>query len=295
MTLVDAGAADWFNVQGEEAVPKTKKRRKEGTLGLIVGLAMLVSLLIAGFVVPRLSPYGSDEMVSFPFLSPSPEHLFGTDQLGRDVFTRVFSAVYLDLGVAFLGVALPLFIGTIIGIGLGVSQNRAVNGFVGSLIDGINAFPLLVLAIALIALLGPGLGTVIIALALTNWARYARISRTKAVVVKQQGYIEAAQTLGYSKPRILFKHLIPNVSSESIAYALSDIILVIMLIAGLSFLGLGAPPPTPEWGAMISEGRSSIEIAPWLVMFPGAALCWAGVSFSFITEGLIGREKDIKS
>ncbi len=295
MTILQAGAADWFDIKGEEAVPKTKKRRKEGTIGLVVGLAMLISLLIAGFVVPRVSPYGSDEMADFPFLAPSRQHFFGTDQLGRDVFTRVFSAVYLDLGVAFLGVAIPLFIGTIIGIGLGVSQSRALNGFAGSIIDGINAFPLLVLAIALIAILGPCLGTVIIALALTNWARYARISRTKAVVVRQQGDIEAAQTLGYSKPRILFRHLVPNVSSESIGYALSDIILVIMLIAGLSFLGLGAQPPTPDWGAMISEGRASIEIAPWLVLFPGAALCWAGVSFSFITEGLIGREKDIKS
>jgi peptide/nickel transport system permease protein len=293
MAITSAGAADWFNVQGERKAPK--RRMKEGTLGLGIGLAMLISLLIAGFVVPRLSPYGPNELVAFPFLPPSADHFFGTDQLGRDVFTRVFSAVYLDLGVAFLGVAIPLFIGTVIGIGLGVSNSKALNGFMGSLIDGINAFPLLVLAIALIAIFGPGLGTVILALALTNWARYARISRTKAVVVRQQGYIEAAQTLGYSKPRILFRHLIPNVSSESIAYALSDIILVIMLIAGLSFLGLGAPPPTPEWGAMISEGRASIEIAPWLVLFPGAALCWAGVSFSFITEGLIGREKDIKS
>lgn len=295
MSVVEAGAADWFNVQGEESLPKNKKRLKEGTIGLILGLVMLIAMLIAGFILPLVSPYGSDELVALPFLPPSPEYLFGTDQLGRDVFTRVFAAVYLDLGVAFLGVAIPLTIGTIIGIGLGVSSNRALNGFVGSLIDGINAFPLLVLAIALIAILGPGLGTVIVALALTNWARYARISRTKAVVVKQQAYIEAAQTLGYSKPRILFKHLVPNVSSESIAYALSDIILVIMLVAGLSFLGLGAPPPTPEWGAMINEGRSSIEIAPWLVLFPGAALCWAGVSFSFISQGLIGREKDIKS
>lgn len=295
MAITGAGTADWFNVQGERKAAKGKRRMKEGTIGLAIGLAMLVSMLIAGFVIPRVSPYGSDELVALPFLPPSADHFFGTDQLGRDVFTRVFSAVYLDLGVAFLGVAIPLFIGTVIGIGLAVSNNRALNGFMGSLIDGINAFPLLVLAIALIAIFGPGLGTVILALALTNWARYARISRTRAVVVKQQGYIEAAQTLGYSKPRILFRHLVPNVTSESVAYALSDIILVIMLIAGLSFLGLGAPPPTPEWGAMIAEGRASIEIAPWLVLFPGAALCWAGVSFSFITEGLIGREKDIKS
>ena len=293
MTIINAGTADWFDLEGERALPK--KRRKEGTWGLIVGIVMLASLLLAGIFVPILSKYPANDFVGMPFQMPSLEFLFGTDQLGRDIFTRVFSAVYLDLGVALLGVAIPLAIGTVIGIALGVSNNRVINSVLGSLIDGINAFPLLVLAIALIALLGPGLGSVIIALSVTNWARYARISRTKAVVVKQQGYIEATQTLGYSKSRILFRHLVPNVSSETVAYALSDLILVIMLIAGLSFLGLGASPPTSEWGAMISDGRPFVQTGWWLVIFPGLALCWAGVSFSFITEGLTRRERDIKS
>lgn len=295
MTLVEAGAADWFDVEGT-LPPTTKKRRlKDGTLGLIVGLAMLISLLLMGLIVPWLSPYATDQSVDIPFLPPSGTFFFGTDGLGRDVFLRVFSAVYLDLGVAFLGVAIPFVVGTIIGIGLGVSRSRVLKGVVGSIIDGINAFPLLVLAIALIALLGPGLQSVVIALSLTNWARYARLARTRTTVVKQQGYIEAAQTLGYSKRRILVRHLAPNVSSETTAYALSDLILVILLIAGLSFLGLGAQPPTAEWGAMISEGRPSFQMAWWPVIFPGIALCWAGVSLSFIAEGLVRRGRDVKS
>jgi peptide/nickel transport system permease protein len=256
---------------------------------------MLILLLIMGFLVPLLSPYTIEESIDMPFLPPSSTFWFGTDGLGRDVFLRVFDAVYLDLGVALLGVMIPFAIGTIVGIGLAVSRSKVLNGIVGSIIDGINAFPLLVLAIALIALLGPGLQSVVIALSLTNWARYARLARTRAMVVKQQGYIEAAQTLGYSKPRILFKHLVPNVSSETTAYALSDLILVILLIAGLSFLGLGAQPPTAEWGAMISDGRPTFQIAWWPVIFPGLALCWAGVSLSFIAEGLTRRERDVKS
>lgn len=295
MTLINAGTADWFDVEGTVPTPRRARRLKDGTLGLIIGVAMLALLLLMGLLVPLLSPYTVADSVDVPFLPPSGTFWFGTDALGRDVFVRVFSAVYLDLGVALLGVLIPFAIGTIIGIGLAVSRSKALNGIVGSIIDGINAFPLLVLAIALIALLGPGLQSVVIALSLTNWARYARLARTRALVVKQQGYIEATQTLGYSKRRILLKHLVPNVSSETTAYALSDLILVILLIAGLSFLGLGAQPPTPEWGAMISDGRPTLQIAWWPVIFPGLALCWAGVSLSFIAEGLTRRERDVKS
>jgi peptide/nickel transport system permease protein len=295
MTIIGAGTADWFDVEGTLPVHKKARRLKDGTIGLAVGIFMLVSLLLMGILVPLLSPYNAVDSVDLPFMSPSSTYWFGTDSLGRDVFVRVFSAVYLDLGVAFLGVIIPFAIGTVVGIGLAVSRSKALNGFVGSLIDGINAFPLLVLAIALIALLGPGLQSVVIALSLTNWARYARLSRTRALVVKQQGYIEATQTLGYSKRRVLFKHLVPNVSSETTAYGLSDLILVVLLIAGLSFLGLGAQPPTPEWGAMISDGRPTLQIAWWPVIFPGVALCWAGVSLSFIAEGLIQRDRDVKT
>ena len=295
MTLVEAGTADWFNVEGAVPRPKQARRLKDGTVGLVVGVSMLVFLLLLGILVPLLSPFSTDTSVDVPFLPPSGTYLFGTDSLGRDVFVRVFSAVYLDLGVAFLGVIIPFCIGTVVGIVLAVTRSKSLNAVVSSIIDGINAFPLLVLAIALIALLGPGLQSVIIALSLTNWARYARLARTRAMVVKDQGYIEGAQTLGYSKSRILFKHLVPNVSSETTAYGLSDLILVILLIASLSFLGLGAQPPTAEWGAMINEGRPTLQEAWWAVIFPGVALCWAGVSLSFMAEGLKRRERDVKS
>lgn len=295
MTIVGAGTADWFDVKGTVPTPKKVRRLKDGTIGLFTGLFLLVALLVLGILVPLLSPFEIEISIDTPFLPPSGTYWFGTDGLGRDVFVRVFSAVYLDLGVALIGVIIPFSIGTIVGIGLAVSRSKTLNAVVGSIIDGINAFPLLVLAIALIALLGPGLQSVVVALSVTNWARYARLARTRALVVKQQGYIEATQTLGYSKPRTLFKHLVPNVSSETTAYALSDLILVILLIAGLSFLGLGAQPPTPEWGAMISDGRPNFQVAWWPVIFPGLALCWAGVSLSFIAEGLTRRERDVKS
>jgi len=262
-----------------------------GRVGIRVGAAMLGAMLLAGLLVPLLSEYHPNELIAVPLQPPSLQFLFGTDQLGRDVFTRVFSAVYRDLGVAFLGVSIPLVTGTAVGVLLSVSTSRVLVAFVTSLIDAINALPLLVLAIALIALFGPGLQSIIIVLAMTNWARYARIARTRAMLVKQQAYIEAARLQGYPAWRILLRHFLPNVSSETIAYGLSDFILVIMLISGLSYLTLGAAPPTAEWGAMMSEGRPFVQDAWWMTIFPGLALCWAGISLSFITEGLSRRER----
>lgn len=264
---------------------------REGRIGIAVGALMLVLMLAAGILVPLLSAYHPNELIAIPFQPPSTGFLFGTDQLGRDVFTRVFAAVYRDLGVAFLGVAIPLVSGTAIGIVLGISRNRLFVALIASLIDAINALPLLVLAIALIALFGPGLQSIIIVLAMTNWARYARIARTRATLVNQQAYIEAIRLLGYPRMRILLRHFVPNVSSETIAYALSDFILVIMLISGLSFLSLGAAPPTAEWGVMMSEGRPFVQNAWWMTIFPGLALCWAGISLSFIAEGMSRRER----
>ena len=262
-----------------------------GGFGIITGISMFLAISIMGVVYPLVSPYASDELASEAFLSPSLKHQFGTDQLGRDVMTRVFAAVPADIGIAFLGVSIPLVIGTIVGILLGLAKNRYFLSLVSSLIDGINSFPLLIIAIAMISFLGPGLFNVVIILTLMNWARYARIARTRAVVVLQQNYIEAARLLGYSRRRIIFKHVSPNVSSESLAYALSDFILVIIIVSDLSFLGLAARPPAAEWGAMIADGRTYLGDAWWVTIFPGLALCWSAISLSFIVEGLSRRDR----
>jgi len=205
--------------------------------------------------------------------------------------TRVFSAVPADIGIAFLGVTIPLTIGTVVGILLGISKNKRIVSTVSSLIEGINAFPLLIIAIAMVTFLGPGLFNVVIILTLMSWARYARITRTKAVVVLQQNYIEATKLMGYSKRRVISKHVAPNVSSESLAYALSDFILVIIIVSGLSFLGFAARPPMPEWGSMIADGRTFLGQAWWLTVFPGLAICWSAISLSLIVEGLSRRDR----
>jgi peptide/nickel transport system permease protein len=261
-----------------------------GSVGIFTGTIMFIMLVVGGLIIPNFGPYKANAFVGEPFVNLSVKHPFGLDQLGRDVMTRTFAGVQIDLGIAFLGVSIPFIIGTIVGILLGLAKNRYLISLVGSIIDGVNAFPLLVLAVAMISFFGTGLQSVIIILAITNWARYARIARTRAVVVIQQNYIEAAKTLGYSRWRTVRKHIVPNVSSETIAYALSDFILVIMVVSGLSFLGLAASPPLAEWGSMIAEGRAYLIQAWWITIFPGVALCWAAVSLSFIVEGMSRRD-----
>jgi peptide/nickel transport system permease protein len=264
---------------------------RPGGFGIITGVAMFTSITSVGLIHPLIGPYGADEFVGESLEAPSFAHPMGLDQLGRDVMTRVFAAVPIDIGIAFLGVTIPLVIGTVVGILLGLAKNKYFKSIVSSLIDGINAFPLLIIAIAMVAFLGPGLFNVVIILSLMSWARYARIARTKAVVVLQQNYIEATKLMGYSRKRIISKHISPNVSSESLAYALSDFILVIIIVSGLSFLGLAARPPTAEWGSMIADGRTFLGQAWWLTVFPGLALCWAAISLSFIVEGLSRRDR----
>jgi peptide/nickel transport system permease protein len=273
-----------------------KERIKEwvsrpGGFGIITGCVMFAMITLAGILYPLFGPHSPDEFVGESLEGPSLAHPMGLDQLGRDVMTRVFSAVPADIGIAFLGVTIPLAIGTVVGILLGISKNKRIVSTVSSLIDGINAFPLLIIAIAMVTFLGPGLFNVVIILTLMSWARYARIARTKAVVVLQQNYIEATKLMGYSKRRVISKHVAPNVSSESLAYALSDFILVIIIVSGLSFLGFAARPPMPEWGSMIADGRTFLGQAWWLTVFPGLAICWSAISLSFIVEGLSRRDR----
>lgn len=262
-----------------------------GGFGIILGVVMFSIITLLGVIYPLLSPYGANEFVGESLEPPTRAHPMGLDQLGRDVMTRVFAAVPSDIGIAFLGVTIPFVIGTIVGILLGLEKNKYFRSIVSSIIDGINAFPLLIIAIAMVTFLGPGLFNVVIILTVMSWARYARLARTKAVVILQQNYIEATKLMGYSRRRVIAKHISPNVTSESIAYALSDFILVIVVVSGLSFLGLGARPPAAEWGSMIADGRIFLAQAWWLTIFPGLALCWSAISLSLIVEGLSRRER----
>lgn len=253
------------------------------------GAAILLIVLASSLLVPRLSPYPSDANSGVLFAPPALAHPFGTDNLGRDVFVRTWSAGLLDIGLALAGVLVPLGVGTCIGALVGTTRSGVVSFVWLTLIEGINAFPFLVLVIGIVAAVGPGVQGILIGLALTNWARYARITRARALVIRDADFMQATRVLGYSRVRTLARHVLPNVLEEAWAYGLSDFVLVIITVAGLSFLGLGVRPPTPEWGAMMSDGRLFLARAWWITVFPGLTLAITAIGVALFAQSITGR------
>lgn len=250
------------------------------------GIGILGAIIVLGILVPLFSPYNPLKSAGDTFILPGTLHLFGTDQLGRDVFTRTFSAAQLDISLAVIGVAIPLLIGTFMGGVLGTTRNPIVSGFWLIVIDAINAFPFLAIVIGVVAMVGSGVQGLLIALAAVNWARYAKIARARALQLREADFIHATEVLGYSRLQVLMRHILPNVYSEALAYGLSDFVIVIIAIAGLSFLGVGVRPPEAEWGAMISDGRPFLRQAWWITVFPGLTLSLTAIGVSLLAQGL---------
>lgn len=247
---------------------------------LIVSVVLLLSVL-----VPAISPYSALRGAGEPLLPPSSEFWFGTDHLGRDVLVRTFAAAKIDVGMALLGVLVPFLIGTVLGSALGITRNRFAR-YLGDLsVESVNTFPTLIIVIALVAVFGRGPGGIMIGLWLTSWARYAKVARGRALTLREMDYLEAARCLGYSPLRRLMLHVVPNVYRATLSYAISDFVVVILAIAGLSFLGAGIQPPEPEWGSMMSDGRIYFLRASWPVLFPGALLSVTAIGIALIAEG----------
>lgn len=269
----------------------TRRRRQwwRGALrnrNLVIGAGMFLTLILIALLAPYLTPYGPyAHDYSRTLQPPSLEHPFGTDNFGRDVFTRVLYGTRIDLRVGVIAVISPFIIGVILG---------AISGYYGGFwdtivmraVDVVQAFPSIILIIAVIAVLGPGLRNMYIAVGIFAWVIYARLIRGEILVEKQQEYIEAARAVGNNDWRLMRQHLLPNVITSSIVFAMADIALYILLAAALSFLGLGASPPTPEWGAMITEGQSFMTTAWWMSALPGLAIVITGISLSLIGDGL---------
>lgn len=251
-----------------------------------VSALVLAAMVTLGVVVPLLSPYDPNASAGLPLQPPSPPHPFGTDDLARDVFTRVFAAVPVDLGLATAGVVVPMLVGTLVGAVAGMTKRGALRGALLAVIDAVNSFPTLVLMIAIVAMIGPGPIGVVVALWATGWARYARIARARAASIRDSDFLAAATILGYHPTRIMLRHILPNLLATARSYALSDFVLIIISVAGLSFLGLGVRPPGAEWGAMISDGRLFISSAWWMSTFPGLALAITSSAIAFLGSQL---------
>ena len=272
------------------AANKAAGRRRSVTrrrLTLIVGLVMLGIGILAVLLAPVLvsqSPITIDPL--HPLAPPlTPDHLLGTDQYGRDILTRILYGGRIDLAIAFGATAVTLVFGTLYGLISGYLGGRA-DGVLMRVVDVVFAFPFLVLIIAIVAMLGPSIFNMFIAIWLTSWVAYARIMRAQTVVAKKQQYVLAARALGYSRLRVMFRHILPNTASAVIIFSMVDAVGNIILAASLGFLGLGAQPPSPEWGTMISDGQNYILTSWWLVAMPGLAVLYIGISFALIGDGL---------
>lgn len=266
-----------------------KDEYENSNTNLKIGILLLLIIIFAGIFAPFLTPYDPYyQDYNSILLPPSLDHFFGTDNYGRDVFTRVLYGTRLDLQIGFYTTYVPMIYGLMIGAYAGYFGG-ALDTAIMRLTDTAMAFPFLVLIIFILAILGPGIQNIYIAVFLVAWTMYARLARAEMLVEKNKDYITAAQVLGFGTNRIILKHAMPNIITSSIIFSMFDFVLNILLVSGLSFLGLGVQPPTPEWGAMVAEGRDFILDAWWISTLPGLVIVLTGFTLCLIGDGLSER------
>lgn len=255
-------------------------------MALYLGIAMVAFWVLLAIFAGAVAPYEPNAQDLKSFLQPpSLAHPFGTDNFGRDVFSRVIFGTRIDLVMGIMGVLWPFILGTTLG---------SIAGYFGGIVDIVLmrilditlAFPFLVLMIAIISVLGAGLSSFYIAITLVGWVSYARLVRSQVLVLKSSEFILAARNLGYGHRRIMFRHMLPNALVPSIVFSMSDVVLVILAGSSISYLGLGVQPPTAEWGVMISEGQNFMTTAWWITAFPGFAIVFLAFGFSLLADGL---------
>lgn len=251
-----------------------------------VGCAIVAVYLLIALLAPVLAPY--DPLAIEPanrLASPDSAHLLGTDELGRDIFSRLLYAARIDIPIGFLGALLPAILGTVLGALAGFF-GRWVDTAIMRTADVVQAFPAYILVIVLVFALGQGATSIIIAFTVLAWVIYARIIRSEVLRVRDRDYVHAARIAGLRRIRILRVHVFPNVINQTLVYLPNDIVFATLALAAFSFLGLGIPPPTPEWGAMIAEGQPFLRTNWWFATVPGLVIVGLGLGLSLIGEGL---------
>ena len=268
---------------GDGALSRTIRQQPLAVIGLFLVAAFVVCAIFA----PWLSPHDPAQLdLSGRLLPPGHQHWFGTDELGRDILSRTIYGARISMTVAVSVVTLSLALGLVAGV---------ASGFYGGWTDTVlnvyvnNAFlalPGILLAIAFVAFLGPGLLNLILALSISGWVGYARLVRAQVMAVKEREFVEAARALGASNLRIVYRHILPNIVQPVLVQAAIGMAGAVLAEATLSFLGLGIPPPAPSWGSMLNDGRSHLFDAPHLTVFPAIAVILAVLSFNFIGDAL---------
>ncbi|WP_330375399.1 ABC transporter permease [Inediibacterium massiliense] len=264
---------------------ETIRRLRKSHMAML-GLCIVCILILTAIFADFIAPYEYDDQnLKNNFQSPSQDHLFGTDEFGRDIFSRVVYGSRISLEVGFIAVSISVILGGILG---------AIAGYYGGVTDNLImrcmdillSIPQILLAIAIAASLGPGLFNLMIAVGISSIPQYARLVRASVLSIREQEYIEAARSVGASDATIIFKHILPNCLAPIIVQATLGVAFAILTAAGLSFIGLGIKPPIPEWGAMLSGGRGYIRDCSYMTLFPGLAIMITILALNFLGDGL---------
>lgn len=262
-------------------------RRLRGTRFAVPALAIIILLVLVALFAPLISPYDPSKQAFSDALSgPGPKHLLGADNLGRDTLSRVIYGSRVSLQVGLIAVSISLVIGATLGLVAGYRGSGLIDTIIMRCMDTLLAFPTLVLALAITAALGPRLRNVMIAVGIVGIPAYARLVRGQVLSVARREYIEAARVVGAPTVRIMWRHILPNVTAPLIVQSSLGIAFAILSEASLSFLGLGVQPPTPSWGGMLAFGKDWLDRAPMMALAPGAAIFITVLAFNFLGDGI---------
>lgn len=261
-------------------------RRVARNRGAVIGLTITLFWIACALLAPALSPYDPIKMSPPDRLSaPSAEHWLGTDLYGRDLLSRVIWGTRLSLRVGILSVAIGAVVGTIMGL-VGGYFGRVADEVMMRIVDAMLAFPGILLALVIVAFMGPGLNNVIVAVGIGQVPSFARLVRGCVLAAKEELYVLSATVIGCRTSRIVIRHILPNIAAPLIVLGTLSVAWAILGAASLSFLGLGAKPPTPEWGTILSEGRDYLRVAPWITTFPGLAIMTLVIGVNMMGDGL---------
>ncbi|PRZ13956.1 peptide/nickel transport system permease protein [Laceyella sediminis] len=251
----------------------------------VIGSVLVLIFIILAILAPVITPYDYTEPSADALAAPSAEHWFGTDDLGRDIFTRIVYGSRISLWVGFISIAGSIVVGSLLGLLAGY-YGKWQDTLISRLFDIMLAFPSILLAIAIVAMLGPGLNNALIAIAIINIPTFGRLMRSRVLSVKVEDFVLAARAIGMKNSRILWHHILPNCWTPIMVQGTLSFATAVIEVAALGFLGLGAQPPDPEWGTMLSDARDYLQLAPWTMVFPGVAIMITVLGFNLLGDGL---------
>ena len=287
-----AGAESGMNQVHEVEVEKTVGPWKEAWRGFrksktaIIGMIIIVFFILLALFGPFIAKEGiNDQMAADRLQPPSGEYWLGTDDFGRDILSRIIHGSRISLSVGFLSVIVSVIVGSFLGIIAGY-YGRWIDSIISRVFDIMLAFPSILLAIAIVSVLGPGLENALIAIAIINVPNFGRLIRSKVLSIKEDEYITAAKAIGMKDARILFSHILPNSMAPVIVQGTLAVATAILEAAALGFLGLGAQAPQPEWGKMLADSKSYLQSAPWTMIFPGLSIMLTVLGFNLMGDGL---------